>query len=67
MPIASPPKRTKLPPTDRAGEMATACLTLTRFRREFDKAGLPLEWRHWVADSLKEGLEALPEQSIEQE
>lgn len=48
-------KSQKLPPTDTRGEMAKACLLLTRFRRELQiKSGLDARWQRWVAESLLE-------------
>lgn len=46
---------TTVPPQDRNGEMDRAAILLRRFRKQLKE--LPAEWRVWIADSLKAGLE----------
>lgn len=58
-------KRT-MPPTDKAGELEIAIGVIRRCRRDITEARkghdkpLPLEWQHYIADCLKEGLPDLP-------
>lgn len=51
--------KSSTPPKDTNGELDTAHTLLKRWRKQLVE--LPLAWRHWLVDSLKDGLEVLPE------
>lgn len=49
-----------IPPQDTNGELERATLALRRIRRELtEKANLSLDWQHWLAQSLLNGLPPL--------
>lgn len=47
----------RIPPVDRNGEMRRASALLARFRKQLTEVEpMDIDWQHWVAKSLLEGL-----------